>query len=243
MPSSIRINKLLSQLGIASRRKVDELIERGRVALNGRPLLKPGTLIDPKKDKIEVNGKEVSLTENKQKIYLLLNKPQGCVTTLRDTHRRKTVMDFIPKGRGLFPVGRLDKDTTGLLLITNDGELAHRLMHPSFIVDKVYEVILSRSIKRSDIAKLSNGVNIGDDKPSVLEVINSSRIDGLAKVVVSLHEGRKRQVRRSFRALGYEVAGLKRTVYAGLRLDIKEGAYRRLTGEEIARLKTMAGLR
>ncbi len=243
MSPFIRINKLLSQLGIASRRKADDLIKQGKVAVNGSYLLSPGMSINTEKDRIEIEGVPILLKKDQARLYLLLNKPCGYITTLRDTHNRRTVMDLVPKDKGLFPVGRLDKDTTGLLIITNDGELAHRMMHPRYEMGKLYEVTVSGSFKRGDIEKLEKGVDIGDEKPSACRIRNVKKIRGSASIVVELHEGRKRQIRRTFEALGYKILSLKRTVYAGLELDVKEGSYRVITDNEVSLLKVKVGLK
>jgi 23S rRNA pseudouridine2605 synthase len=243
MTKPIRINKLLSQLGIASRRKADEMIYQGRVFVNNKPLSAPGVLIDAGKDAITIDGKAISAKADSDHAYLILNKPKGHITTLRDTHQRRTVMDLVPKGKGLFPVGRLDKDTTGLLILTNDGELSHRLMHPSYEIEKTYEVVIAGAIKRPDIKRIEQGVDIGDDKPSRLKVVNVLSGKGETIVKISIHEGRKRQIRRTFQALGYKVKALRRTSYAGLALDIREGSYRQLTDFEISKLQKAAGLR
>jgi len=243
MSPLIRINKLLSQLGIASRRKADDLIKQGKVAVNGSPLLGPGILVDTEKDQIEIDGVPIELENNQTRLYLLLNKPCGYITTLRDTHNRRTVMDLIPKDKGLFPVGRLDKDTTGLLIITNDGELAHRMMHPRYEMEKLYEVVIAGALKRGDIEKFENGVDIGDEKPSVCKIRDTKASRGSTAIVVELHEGRKRQIRRTFDALGYKILTLKRTVYAGLELDTEEGSYRSLTDHEVSALRVKVGLK
>jgi len=243
MSPFIRINKLLSQLGIASRRRADDLIKEGKVVVNGSRLVSPGISIDTEKDRIEIEGMPILLKKNQARLYLLLNKPCGYITTLKDTHNRRTVMDLVPKDKGLFPVGRLDKDTTGLLVITNDGELAHRMMHPRYEVEKLYEVIVSGALKRGDIEKFEKGVDIGDEKPSLCMVRNIKKLKGSAKIVVGLHEGRKRQIRRTFEALGYKILSLKRTVYAGLKLDVKEGSYRMITDSEVSLLKIRVGLK
>lgn len=243
MPPCIRINKLLSQLGIASRRKADELIRRGKVILNGEVLLTPGVLVDTQKDTLRIYGKPVLLNKDIKRIYLLLNKPCGYITTLTDTHARKTVMDLVPKRKGLFPVGRLDKDTIGLLIVTNDGELAHRMMHPRFRVEKRYEVVVSGAFRRGDIEKLVRGVDIGDKRLSICNVHNIARLKGSTAVLLEVHEGRKRQIRRTMEALGYKVLSLKRVAYAGLRLDVKEGAYRQVTAKELESLKSIVGFK
>jgi 23S rRNA pseudouridine2605 synthase len=242
MSNPIRINKLLSQLGVASRRKADEMIAQGRVSVNNKILSMPGIMINADTDNICIDGKSISVKVNCNHEYIMLNKPQGHITTLRDTHQRRTVMDLVPEGKGLFPVGRLDKDTTGLLILTNDGELSHRLMHPSHEIEKAYEVKIAGAIKRPDIKRIEEGVDIGDEKPSCLKIINVLNGKGETDIKVGMHEGRKRQIRRTFEALGYKVKALQRVVYAGLRLDIKEGSCRQLTDSEVLKLKKAVGL-
>jgi 23S rRNA pseudouridine2605 synthase len=242
MSKPIRINKLLSQLGVASRRKADEMIAQGRVAVNNKILSMPGMMVDTDKDSICINGKSVSAKANCNHEYIMLNKPQGHITTLRDTHQRRTVMELVPQGKGLFPVGRLDKDTTGLLILTNDGELSHRLMHPSYEIEKAYEVKIAGAIKRPDIERIEKGVDIGDKRSSCLKIINVLSARSETTIKVGMHEGRKRQIRRTFEALGYKVKALERVVYAGLKLDIKEGSYRQLTDAEVLKLKKSVSL-
>lgn len=152
-------------------------------------------------------------------------------------------MDLVPKVKGLFPVGRLDKETTGLLIITNDGELAHRMMHPRYSVEKRYEVVVSGAFKRSDAEKLAKGVDIGDKRLSIFNVHKAEGHGSSTRIVLEIHEGRKRQVRRTLNALRYKVLSLNRAAYAGLTLDVKEGAYRELTEKEVLQIKSIAGLK
>ena len=242
MSSLIRINKLLASLGIASRRKADDLIKQGSISINGKVLNKPGAMIDIESDTLSVDGKKIPLKIDTKKSYYLLYKPKDCVTTVSDTHGRKTVMDLVPNDSGLFPVGRLDQDTTGVLIITNDGDLAHRLMHPRYEIDKIYEVTLKSKIKRGDILKLNNGVDIGDDRPSICEVIDTKKLKSSTKLTIKLHEGRKRQIRRTFTKLGYDIEILERVNYCGIEADIKYGTYRKLTESEVSHLKKKVGL-
>ena len=242
MSSLIRINKLLSQLGIASRRKADQLIEEGAVTLNGEVLAAPGAVVDITKDKLLIGGKQVDLQPPKKWSYLMLNKPEGYISTVKDTHKRRTIMELIPETAGLFPVGRLDKDTTGLILITNDGELAHRLMHPSYEVEKRYEVEIPGGLSSGAISSLETGVDINEKRPSVCKVLKVERLIGATKVILEIHQGKKRQVRRTFEALGYRLNSLKRISYAGLKLNVKKGSYRKLTDSEVSHLKKKAGL-
>ncbi|MFA5069173.1 MAG: pseudouridine synthase [Candidatus Omnitrophota bacterium] len=244
MTDLIRINKLLAQRGIASRRKVDELIAEGRVCVNGTRLSGPGAMIDTGKDTVSVDGVKIDINLPPEgRTYLVLNKPAGYITTVRDTHRRRTVMELIPGVKGVFPVGRLDKDTTGLLIMTNDGRLCHRLMHPSFEMERLYEVTVAGAVKRSDISRIEGGVDIGDGKASALKVIDIVNDKSRTVVHVGLHEGRKRQVRKTFEALGYKIKELTRTGYAGLRLDVKTGSFRYLSKQEVLLLKEGVGIK
>jgi 23S rRNA pseudouridine2605 synthase len=243
MPKLIRINKLLSQLGISSRRNADEMIEQGRVSLANGLAVKPGTIIDSEKDEIFLDGKKIDVQSGGDRLYILLNKPIGYITTVKDTHQRRIVMDLVPRGKGLFPVGRLDKDTTGALILTNDGELAHRLMHPSYEIEKIYDVTIAGVLKSPDISRMHDGVDIGDDKRSRFKVMRTAKSKGETVITVNLHEGRKRQIRRTFDALGYKVKALKRVVYAGIKLDVKEGNHRQLSDSEIACLRRAVKLK
>jgi len=242
MSSLIRINKLLAFLGIASRRKADDLIREGSISINGKVLEKLGAMVDIERDRLSVDGKDISIKIDTKKSYYLLYKPKDCVTTVSDTHGRKTVMDLVPNDPGLFPIGRLDQDTTGVLIITNDGDLAHRLMHPRYEIDKIYEVTLKSKIKRDDILRLNRGVDIGDDRPSICEVIDTKKQKEATKLTIRLHEGRKRQIRRTFTKLGYDIEILERVSYCGMEADIKYGTYRELTKSEVSHLKKKVGL-
>ena len=228
MAALVRINKLLSHAGVASRRKADELIEKGAVSVNGKVLKSQGVIVDTEKDKVLVSGREVKMEPKKKYRYFLLNKPKGYISTVTDTHNRKTIMELVPKMPGLFSVGRLDKNTTGLILITNDGELAHRLMHPRYEVEKIYDVEVKGRLNDADISKIKSGVDIGDKRPAAADVLKIKRLKDTTRLSIKIHEGRKRQIRRTFDALGYQVINLKRTSYAGLSFDIKEGSYKEL---------------
>jgi 23S rRNA pseudouridine2605 synthase len=242
MSKLIRINKLLSQSGIASRRGADEMIAQGRVSVNNKSLEGPGAMVDTEKDIVCVDGKNIDISSEQGHIYIMLNKPQGHITTLRDTHKRRTVMDLVPKVKGIFPVGRLDKDTTGLLILTNDGELSHRLMHPSYEIEKIYEVTIAGAVKRPDIGRIEKGVDIGDERASSFKIVNVLSGRGETLIKVSLHEGRKRQIRRTFEAMGYRIKALQRIEYAGLRLDVREGSFRQLNSDEVYKIKKAVGL-
>jgi 23S rRNA pseudouridine2605 synthase len=235
----IRLNKFLSNAGVLSRRKADEMIAEGRVTVNGKVALELGTKIDPEKDTVFFDGKQVAVIH--ERVYILFNKPKDCITTASDERGRTTVVDYVKPKQRVFPVGRLDRNTTGVLLLTNDGEFANRLMHPKNLVDKAYKVTLATPIKNEDARKLAEGIRLSDGKtaPALVEVIPASR----NKVVgIVIHEGKNRQIHRMFEALGYEIAKLDRVAYGGVSYDgVKRGAWRHLTKSELQRLRESAG--
>ncbi len=235
----IRLNKFLSTAGVLSRRKADQMIEEGRVSVNGSVASELGTRIDPEKDTVFFDGKQVALIQ--ERVYILFNKPRDCITTASDERGRTTVLDFVKPKQRVFAVGRLDRNTTGVLLLTNDGEFANRLMHPKQLVDKAYKVTLAAPIKPEDVRKLAEGVRLSDGKtrPATVEVIPASK----NKVVgIVIHEGKNRQIHRMFEALGYEIAKLDRVGYGGVSYEgVKRGTWRHLTGPELRRLRESAG--
>lgn len=230
------MNKFLARAGITSRRKADELIEQGRVKVNGTPVTRLGTKINQRSDKVEVDGEEVKA---ESRYYLILNKPPGYLVTLDDPFDRPTINELMPDlDVRLFPVGRLDLDSEGLLLCTNDGELAHHLMHPRYGIKKVYLVRIKGHIQRKNLKTLSEGVILDNRKtfPDKLELIKKDPDSTLLKV--NIHEGRKREIRRMFQSVGYQVTRLKRIQFAGLKLgNLKKGRWRYLKPNEIKKLK------
>ncbi len=228
----MRLQVFLSRSGACSRRKALAVVFAGRVSVNGRVISEPSFLVLPEKDRVLLDGRPVGPRE---KAYVLFHKPKGVVTTKRDRFADKTVLDFFPTDlRHLNPVGRLDKDTTGLLFLTNDGDLAHRLMHPSFDVEKVYRVRLDRPLSPADKTKLEKGVVL--DGKRTLPCRIGGR--GAADIEMTIHEGRKRQVRRMFAFLGYAVEELKRIRHGPLVLgNLKPGSWRRLAPHEIQALQ------
>ncbi len=228
----MRLQVFLSRSGASSRRGALTLIFAGRVSVNGRVITEPSFIVRPESDRVFLDGRPLGPHE---KAYVLFHKPKGVVTTKRDRFAAKTVLDFFPEElRHLNPVGRLDKDTTGLLLLTNDGDLAYRLTHPSFDVEKVYRVRLDKALSPADKKKLEKGVVL-DGKRTL-----SCRIGGrsAAQIEMTIHEGRKRQIRRMFALLGYAVEELERVRHGPLALgDLKPGSWRRLTPDEIQALK------
>lgn len=232
----MRINKYIAQSGLCSRRKADELISNGNVKVNGAVLKEPGYEVCDG-DRVEVNGRTV---ESKQKLeYVLINKPLGMVTTVSDDKERLTVMDVVKDiDARLFPVGRLDYNTSGALIMTNDGELAYRLTHPKHEVYKTYRVRVSGILSNEKAAKLRKGVDIGGFVTSRARV-NIIRGNQHSTIVeISIHEGKNRQVRKMFKAVGNPVQELERIAIGDIRLGhLKPGHYRKLTREEIEYLK------
>jgi 23S rRNA pseudouridine2605 synthase len=239
---SIRLNKYIARAGVCSRRKADELIEQGRVKVNGNTVTELGSRVAAA-DEVEVNGRSIS---PRRHVYLLVNKPKNTITTTDDPHDRETVMELIAlpekeKG-GLFPVGRLDRETTGVLVITNDGDLAHRLMHPGYEVEKLYRVRTKNPVKPHELDLLRKGILLDDGKAAVDEVVYVAPPDR-RDVGLSIHEGRNRQIRRMFEALGHEVVALERVNYAGLTAEgVRPGKWRRLTDHEVRQLRRQVKL-
>jgi 23S rRNA pseudouridine2605 synthase len=241
-PELVRLNKYLATSGVCSRRKADEMILAGRVFVNGKAVTELGVKINPSKDKVFFNEKQVLRLEIP--VYILFNKPKDCITTASDERGRTTVLDYVKVKQRVFPVGRLDRNTTGVLLLTNDGELSNRLMHPSTIITKAYEVTLDRPIRAEDAAKLAAGVRLSDGVTAPAEVVTSSRGRKKNLVGIVIHEGKNRQVHRMFGAVGYEVEKLDRVAYADLTHEgLARGAWRFLKRQELRRLKERAGIR
>lgn len=232
----MRINKYIAQAGIASRRKADELIQNGNVKVNGAVLKEPGYEVKPD-DKVEVNG---NLIVSSQKMeYVLINKPLGMITTVSDDRDRATVMDVVADiDARLFPVGRLDYNTSGALIMTNDGELAYRLTHPKHEVYKTYRARVSGVLSAEKVSRLRKGVDIGGfvTSPARVNIIRGTKNSTI--VEISIHEGKNRQVRKMFKAVGNPVQELTRIAIGDIYLGhLKEGHYRKLNREEIEYLK------
>jgi 23S rRNA pseudouridine2605 synthase len=242
MPSE-RLQKIIAAAGVASRRKAEELIAAGHVQVNGQVVSELGSKADPETDHIRVNGK---LLQGAQRhIYILLNKPKGYVTTMSDPEKRPTVMDLMRgvKGR-VYPVGRLDYASEGLLLMTNDGELAHRLMKAASHVAKTYVVKVAGTPKEDAIAKLRAGISIATDDgkrvktgPAGVRIVKEAANPWYE---ITLVEGRNRQIRRMFEAVGHHVEKIKRVRYGPLTLDVPPGKFRSLTLREVERLKAVS---
>ena len=231
----VRLNRFVAQSGICSRREADELIAAGLVSINGEIVTELGSKVKPG-DEVRFNGERI---QGEKHVYLLLNKPKGYVTTLEDDHAAKTVMELIEGAcsERVYPVGRLDKNSLGLLLFTNDGDITRTLTHPSLKKKKVYEVTLDQPLTRADFETLAEGVTLEDGEAYFDEI--SWLKDDKKSVGVEIHSGRNRIVRRMFEHLGYQVTKLDRVYYAGLtKKNLKRGAWRFLTVDEVNRLKS-----
>ncbi len=237
--NKIRLQKHLSICGVASRRKAEELIEAGKVRINGR-VATLGAKVDPKRDKVTVRGKTVTAVT--QKVYIMLNKPRGYVTTMSDEFERKTVADLVKDvGVKVFPVGRLDRDSEGLLIMTNDGELANAITHPSKLVNKTYRVTVAGSVDDEQISRLCEGVIVDDKKTKPCDVFVTERRADRTLLNFIIHEGRNRQIRKMCDAVGLNVLRLKRIEIAGVKLGgLKVGAWRDLNERELVRLNSIS---
>jgi 23S rRNA pseudouridine2605 synthase len=239
---AVRLNRFLARAGVASRRDADVLIAEGRVTVNGAAVTALGTKVAPS-DAVAVDGRAV---RPQGPVYVLLNKPKDTITTRSDEKDRRTVMDLVdlPAGEkdALFPVGRLDRGTTGVLLLTNDGDLAHRLMHPRFGVRKLYVVTTAEPVRPHELERLRDGIELDDGAAKADQAGYVG--DDPREVAVQIHEGRNRQVRRMFEALGHAVTALDRTHYAGLDLaGLRRGRWRRLQPHEVNALRRKVKLK
>ncbi len=231
----VRLNKFLAHSGIASRREADDLIKAGLVEVNGKTITEMGYKVKPT-DQVKFNGAEI---KQEKKVYMVLNKPKGFITTTDDPKARKTVMELLSNAGGerFYPVGRLDRKTTGVLLFTNDGDLAKKLTHPSHGARKIYEVGLDKNLTKADFHKIQDGLEL-EDGP--IKVDDIQYIEGKSRnnIGVILHSGRNRIVRRIFESLGYEVSKLDRVFFAGItKKNLNRGQWRYLSEKEVQFLK------
>lgn len=240
-PEGIRLQKVLSKAGIASRRAAEDLIFRGRVEVNGEVVAEQGRRVDPTTDVIRVDG--VRVPPQRQTRYLVLNKPRGVLSAMEDPHGRRTLAEFVPDGVRLFHVGRLDADTEGLLLLTNDGDFAQRMTHPSYEVPKTYLAEVSGLISPATIKRLVKGIVLEDGPIQADRAQLVQRAEDRSLVKVELHSGRNRIVRRMFDAVGHPVRQLSRVAIGPIRLgELRSGQVRELTGEELGALLDLVGL-
>lgn len=234
----MRLNKFLAECGVCSRRKADEIIAEGRVTVNRKTVSEMGFDVDEKKDVVYLDGKKIVPVTHYE--YIMFNKPKGCVTTMSDDKGRKTVYDFIGREKRLVPVGRLDYDSEGLLLFTNDGELTHKLTHPSNEIPKTYVVKIEGEISESDMATLRKGVTVNGVKYSRCKVKFTGEENGLSRLEVVIFEGKNREIRRMFEAVEKNVVFLKRVAIGDLRLGgLSRGGFRELNEFEIDYLKRL----
>ena len=234
----VRLNKYIADCGITSRRKADELILHNKIMVNKKLISEPGFKIDPTKDSVVVDGKEIKLES--KKVYIVLNKPVGYITTAKDEFGRKTVLDLIETEYRIYPVGRLDYDTSGLLILSNDGEFANRLMHPSFKIDKTYIAEVQGIVNKDELSKLRHGVIVDEVKtsPARVEIIKAGGNSSTLKIII--HEGRNRQIRKMFEAVGHKVKTLQRISLGNISLGkLKIGQWRNLSSHEVQYLKEL----
>jgi 23S rRNA pseudouridine2605 synthase len=233
-PDVMPLNKFIAHCGVSSRRDAAELVKLGNVKVNNETITEPGHKVSDK-DEVKVNGKKITLAKNL--VYILLNKPKDYITTTDDPQKRKTVLNLIRIKERIYPVGRLDRNTSGVLLLTNDGDLSQKLTHPSFEVKKVYHVSLDRPLEKKDFDKVLKGVTL-DDGPAWVDVLAYADSKDKKQLGVEIHSGRNRIVRRIFEHVGYDVKNLDRVMFAGLtKKNIERGKWRFLSEKEIRDLK------
>ena len=233
----IRLQKYLAEAGIASRRKAEEFILQGKIQVNGQVVKELGTKINPKKDKIKYNDKLVKREE--RKVYILLNKPIGYVTTVKDQFHRDSVLDLVKVKERLVPVGRLDMYTSGALILTNDGEFVYKVTHPKHEIDKTYTVTLKGIVSKEKVDKLRQGVDIGGyiTKPAKVKILKTDEEKQITRLEIIIHEGKNRQVRKMCESIGHKVLALHRSAIAGIGVkNIELGKWRYLSKEEIKRI-------
>ena len=234
----IRLNRYIASTGLCSRREADELISNGLITVNGKVVTQLGTKVLPG-DSVKYEGKTL---KNEKKVYILMNKPKNFVTTVSDPKAGRNVMDIIGSKcpERVYPVGRLDKNTTGVLLFTNDGDLTSRLIHPKYKKKKIYHIFLNRNLMRSDLVKIANGMELEDGfiKPDAVHYVDEN---DKSQVGIELHSGKNRIVRRIFESLDYKIKKLDRVYFAGLtKKGLQRGQWRYLTDKEISMLKMNA---
>ena len=236
--SIMPLNKFIAHSGICSRRDAAELVKKGLVEVNGKPVTEPGLKVSSR-DAIKVNGKMISI--RKQLVYILLNKPKDYITTTEDPEGRKTVLDIVKHATSerVYPIGRLDRNTTGVLLLTNDGELAQKLSHPSYEIKKIYEAKLDRPLTKKDFDTIAGGITL-EDGPITPDVLAYADSKDKSVIGIEIHSGRNRIVKRIFEQMGYDVKNLDRVMYADLtKKNVERGKWRFLTEKELRLLKFM----
>ena len=233
----IRLQKYLAEAGIASRRKAEEFILQGKIQVNGQVVKELGTKINPKKDKIKYNDKLVKREE--RKVYILLNKPIGYVTTVKDQFHRDSVLDLVKVKERLVPVGRLDMYTSGALILTKDGEFVYKVTHPKHEIDKTYTVTLKGIVSKEKVDKLRQGIDIGGyiTKPAKVKILKIDEEKQITRLEIIIHEGKNRQVRKMCESIGHKVLALHRSAIAGIGVkNIELGKWRYLSKEEVKKI-------
>lgn len=234
----IRLQKYLADCGIASRRKSEELIKQGQVKVNGKTITELGTKVIPNKDIVEYNGKKIEL--KKEYVYILLNKPIGYVTTVKDQFNRDSVLDLVKTNKRLVPVGRLDMYTSGALILTNDGNFVYKVTHPKHEIEKTYTVTIIGIVKKEEVEKLKKGMEIENyiTKPAKVKILKIDEEKNQSRLEITIHEGKNRQVRKMCEAIGHKVLALHRSKIAGIDVkDIPLGKWRYLTNKEVNKIK------
>jgi 23S rRNA pseudouridine2605 synthase len=231
----IRLNRFIANSGVCSRREADELIQKGYISVNGKQVTDLGIRVSYN-DEVKYKGKKLSA---EQKVYILMNKPRGYVTTVEDPHADKTVLDLIGDDcpQRVYPVGRLDKETTGVLLLTNDGDLTGKLTHPRYNRKKIYHVFLDRNVEKNDLLRLTEGIEL-DGEQVAADAVSYAEPDDKTQIGIELHSGKNRVIRRLFETLGYKVKKLDRVYFAGLtKKNVQRGRWRYLNDKEISMIK------
>ena len=232
-----RLQKYLAQCGVASRRKCEELILQGRVQVNGVTVTELGTKINPEKDKIKFDGKDIKQAQ--KLVYILLNKPIGYVTTADDQFGRDTVLDLVKVKERIVPVGRLDMYTSGALILTNDGDFVYQVTHPKHEIEKTYTVTIKGIVQNSEVEQLRNGIKIDDyiTKPARVKILKTDTEKDISRLEITIHEGKNRQVRKMSEAVGRKVLALHRSKIGGIGVkDIELGKWRYLTANEVQQI-------
>ena len=233
----IRLQKYMAEAGISSRRKAEELILEGKVKVNGKIVDELGIKIVPNKDIVEYNGKKVVL--EKEYVYILLNKPIGYVTTVKDQFNRDSILDLVKTNKRIVPVGRLDMYTSGAIILTNDGDFVYKVTHPKHEIEKTYTVTIKGIVKNNEVEELKKGVKIEDyiTKPAKVKILKTDEEKNISRLEITIHEGKNRQVRKMCEAIGHKVLALHRSKIAGIGVkDLELGKWRYLTKNEVRKI-------
>lgn len=233
-----RLQKFMARCGVASRRKCEEIITAGRVKVNNLEVTELGHKIDPEKDVVHVDNKIINIEENK--VYIALNKPEGIVSTVKDEKERKTILDLVKVKERIYPIGRLDYDTCGLIILTNDGDIYNKVIHPRQAINKVYIAILEGCPNQEEIDKFCNGIDIDGYITAQAHFEITKRVGFNCRATITIHEGKNRQIRKMCEAIDHPVIALKRISVGNITLgDMEKGSWRNLTEEEINYLKNL----